>query len=332
MYFIEDSTPRSVSNISNMLSGNIRNSSPIQIQIGEVVSINDPFALGLIQVRIKGSQSNGGDDGLLDGQLPDCFPIIPKLISTQPQIGEAVFIFIFGNNSQHVNRMYIGPIISQPQLLSNDPFYNSALAGFTFGVQTPNTSVFQIPELTGVFPNQQDVSIQGRYNTDITQKNNEIVIRAGKFVTSTPTQANPYPFSFNNSTQAYIQIKNDVIIQPQTDSQPQQKGTVLNLVGNKINILTHANGNPRFNLTDPTDLITDDDLANILANAHPLPFGDVLIQYLKLLKDAFLSHVHNGSGNKPTDLTTGDKLALSIFKSKAEDLENAMLSANIKIN
>ena len=73
-------------------------------------------------------------------------------------------------------------------------------------------------------------------------------------------------------------------------------------------------------------------MANILANAHPLPFGDVLIQYLKLLKDAFLSHVHNGSGNKPTDLTTGDKLALSIFKSKAEDLENAMLSANIKIN
>ena len=100
MYFIEDSTPRSVSNISNMLSGNIRNSSPIQIQIGEVVSINDPFALGLIQVRIKGSQSNGGDDGLLDGQLPDCFPIIPKLISTQPQIGEAVFIFIFGTSSR----------------------------------------------------------------------------------------------------------------------------------------------------------------------------------------------------------------------------------------
>jgi hypothetical protein len=27
-----------------------------------------------------------------------------------------------------------------------------------------------IPELIGVFPNPEDVSIQGRYNTDITQK------------------------------------------------------------------------------------------------------------------------------------------------------------------
>jgi hypothetical protein len=32
-----------------------------------------------------------------------------------------------------------------------------------------------------------------------------------------------------------------------------------------------------------------------------LPFGDVLLEYLKLLKEALFSHVHNGNGNTATD-------------------------------
>jgi hypothetical protein len=38
-------------------------------------------------------------------------------------------------------------------------------------------------------------------------------------------------------------------------------------------------------------------------------------------------HVHNGSGNPATDLTAdGNKQALAIFKSKADELEKQMLS------
>jgi len=104
-------------------------------------------------------------------------------------------------------------------------------------------------------------------------------------------------------------------------------------VSNKINLLTHKDGSPRFNLTNQDDLISDDELQKILSEAHQLPFGDVLLEYLRLMKNALFLHVHNGNGNPSTDLTTsGNQQALAIFKAKADDLEKQMLSANIRIN
>jgi hypothetical protein len=51
----------------------------------------------------------------------------------------------------------------------------------------------------------------------------------------------------------------------------------------KIN-LTHENGSPRFNLTNQDNLISDSELDKMLSEAHQLPFGDVLLEYLRLLK------------------------------------------------
>jgi hypothetical protein len=52
--------------------------------------------------------------------------------------------------------------------------------------------------------------MEGRDNTDITHKNNEILIRAGKFISSPITNINPFPF--NSLTQAFIQIKMMLIL------------------------------------------------------------------------------------------------------------------------
>lgn len=302
------------------------------LKIGEVVSIDDDFGLGRIKVRIKGSQSSGGDDGISDADLATAFPMIQKHIHSNPKIGETVWVFVFDKTKQHVDRLYIGPIISQLDKLNFDSGRTTALAGFSFGPVTPKMNVRSIPELKGVFPDYEDISIQGRYNTDITQKNNEIVLRAGKFESAPTSQNNPYPFKFNTKTQAYIQIKNEVTISSK-DSETKEKGSVTNIVANKINLITHKEGSPRFNVTDQNGLITDDELANILEDAHQLPFGDVLIEYLKLLKEALFAHVHNGNGNPATDLAaSGNKQALATFKSKAEDLEKSMLSKNIRIN
>ena len=303
------------------------------VQLGQVVSIDDPNYLGRIKVRIKGTRARGGDDGILDGDLPWCFPMIPKYLSSQPKPKEAVFIFTFGKDKQHVDRMYIGPIISQPQQLNFDPFYITALAGFSFGSESPKVSVNTIPQLKGIFPDPQDISIQGRYNTDITQKNNEIVLRAGKFIISEANTNNPFNFSFNTKTQAYLQIKNDVVTVKKTDEQAEEKGSVVNLVASKINLLTHKDGSPIFNLTNQDNLISDEDLAKILEEAHQLAFGDVLLEYLRLLKNAVLNHVHNSNGKTATDLITGGaKLDVAEFTKKASDLEKQMLSKNIRIN
>lgn len=301
------------------------------IEVAEVVSVDDPYHMGRIKVRIKGPASTGGDDGTLDNDLPWCFPLLPKTFNSTPKPREAVFVMFFSRYREFADRLYIGPIISQPDKLNNDPYYNTALRGFTFASIRPDTTVDSIPELNGVYPAINDISIQGRYNTDITQKNNEVVIRAGKFEINKSSK--PYGFVFNNKTQSYIQMKNDVVIAPKTETTEAKLGTVTNVVANKINLLTHEDGNPRFNLLEQKDLISDETLALILKDAHQIPFGDILLEYLILLKNAILYHVHNGSGNPATDLTTsGNQQTIAELKAKANDLEKRMLSKNVRVN
>jgi hypothetical protein len=303
------------------------------VKYGVVISVDDPNDLGRIKVRIKGTDSLGGDDDKTNAQLPYCFPMLPKHLQVTPKIGENVFIFVFRNNLEHADRLYIGPIISQPQRLDVDKYDLTSLAGFSFGTQAPSTSVNTIPQLKGVFPPKDAVSIQGRFNTDITQKNNEIVLRAGKFEFSEKTTENPYNFTFNSKTQAFIQIKNDVTIQIGENNEPSKKGSVTNIVSSKINLITHENGSPRFNVTNQDNLISDDELSRILLEAHQVPFGDILLEYLILMKEALFYHVHNGNGNQATDLTiSGNKQSLAAFKAKADELEKSMLSKNIRIN
>jgi hypothetical protein len=303
------------------------------IQIGIVISIDDPNNLGRIKVSIPGPTSSGGDDGLELENLPWCLPMVPKFFSSIPKVGEGVFIVILDDQKTHSDRLYFGPIISSLNKLNLDPVSSTALNPFTFAFLNPNVNFNQVPALTGIFPKAEDISIQGRYNTDIILKKNEILIRAGKFENSTPNENNPYPFKFNNTNQAFIQIKNDIKINVPKENETQEFGTVTNIVANKINLLTHKNGTPRFNLMNQDNMISDSEILSILENAHPLPFGDLLVEYLKLLKNALLNHVHSSNGTPATDLVTGGNTQDVLkFKKLAEDLENRMLSKNIRIN
>jgi hypothetical protein len=323
------------------------------LKFGVVKSIKDPDGMGRIKVFVPGSPSVGGDDDWKDGasnideaidNLPYCFPLLPKHLSTIPKVDETVLVFVMDKTKQHVDRFYIGPIISQLDKLKEDKLYANATRAFSFAQITPaksvtgqKTSDTVLPDIIGVFPNPEDISIQGRYNTDITQKENEIIIRAGKFEPSSNND-NPFKIQFNAKTQAYIQIKNEANIS-KPDSENPEKGSVTNIVANKINLLTHKDGSPRFDLTyrdlknNTTPYISDEELTRVLEEAHQLPFGDILLEYLRLLKNAIFSHVHNGNGGPATDLSaSGNVQAVAALRSKAEDLENRMLSKNIRIN
>jgi hypothetical protein len=310
------------------------------LKFGEVMSVDDPLGLNRIKVWIKGSVANGGDDELLGGtvgyeKLPFCLPLMPKHIMIKPKVGEMVLIFVFSRKKEGSDRLYIGPLISQLNKLDFDSARTTALGGFSFGPIQPNVTPDNIPELKGVFPNPDDVSIQGRYNTDITQKNNEIVLRAGKFVesTMTPLNPNPYPIRFNFDTQAYIQIKNNVNLPKLSNTEIGGRvGSVTNIVANKINLITHG-GSPEYNTTNQIDLISSQEMEIILLTAHQVPYGDVLLQYLRLLKNALLSHVHNGNGKTATDLVAGGNIQdVKEFLEKAGKLEDTMLSKNVRIN
>lgn len=317
-------------NFSYDTSSNFGNKASItNIYIGEVIRNDDPSDMGRIKVKINGLDKSVEKNNT--DELPWCFPMIPKYLGIIPQLKESVMIFMFGSESKFENRLYIGPIISQPQNLNFDPYHFSALAGFTFGAQEPGISPSRLPKLKGVYANKNHIVLQGRENTDIIFKDNELLLRAGKFIKESDKDLN---ITFNTINPAFIQIRNDVnITNKNNKNNKPEKITVTNIVSNKINLLTHKDGSPRFNLSDQDMQITDEELAKILETAHQLGFGDIQLEYLKLLKDAFLNHVHNGSGSNPTDLTgSGNKLSVETFKNKADALEAQMLSKNIRIN
>ena len=316
------------------------------LKFGVVVSVKDDEGLGRIKVRVKGAPSVGGDDGKTTDELGWAFPLLPKYLSAIPKVNDIVWLFILSKDRQSTDRLYIGPIISQLDKLDGDNFFNGAspLKAFSYGGLQPKPPVLSdetttkiIPDLIGVFPRADEISIQGRYNTDITQKHNEVVIRAGKFQEAT---TNEFKIKFNYKTQAFIQLKNDVsyptqkmlngVSVPNDDSS--EIGSVINIVSNKINLLTHKDGSPIVTLNNE-NLINDEELKKMLGEAHQLPFGDILLEYLKLLKDAIFNHVHNGNGNPATDLaTSGNIQSIGALRAKAQDLENRMLSKNIRIN
>lgn len=316
---------------------------------GIVESVKDNEGLGRIKVRVLGSKSVGGDGDREETpteKLPDAFPLIPKHLSVIPKVNDVVWIFVLSQDRQLDDRLYIGPIVSQLDKLDGDNFFNGAspLSPFSFGGKRPGKSLLSdettdviIKDLVGIFPKANEVSIQGRFNTDITQKHNEVVIRAGKFEEAT---TNEYKIKFNYKTQAFIQLKNDVSYQTQKmvngvsvpNEDSSERGSIINLVSNKINLLTHKDGAPSVTLNNE-NLISDEEMKKMLEEAHQLPFGDILLEYLKLLKDAIFNHVHNGNGNPATDLaTSGNIQSIGTLRAKAQDLESRMLSKNIRIN
>jgi len=177
-----------------------------------------------------------------------------------------------------------------------------------------------------------------------------VLLRAGKFVFKGDNAVNGASdeefddnpllgFKFNTRTQGYIQIKYNAQISGPPEIGPQNEdggesekeyGTITNIVSNKINLLTHKNGNPRFTLTNQENLISDEEMQTILRDAHPLVFGDKLLEFLKLLKSAITKHTHKFPG-RPAHAEGSTETAKSVSDMTEYDLSQ-LLSKNIRIN
>ena len=289
-----------------------RNGGKALFKYGLVISNQDENGAKRIIVRV-----NGDDDGLTNEELPTAFPLLPKLVNILPKVNEMVLIFLADPENTRSDRFYIGPLISQPQN-TNFSNYLTAKSALQSG-QTPlyvNPDI--IPDAKGVYSNNEDLVLEGRNNADVVFNDSEIKIRVGKY---TDKQQDGVPlFNFKNPT--YIQLKHNTTV-----NESNVKFSMINMVSDKIFLLTHENGSPRFNLNDQENQIPDDSLLDILMNAHPLPFGDKLIEYLNLLKTVILNHSHPYSGMKAFNLNGED----SIEKLNNFDV-TTILSKNIKIN
>ena len=289
-----------------------------------------------IKIKIPGKEY---DDGTPDIDLPNAFPLLPKNLNFIPKDKEKVLVIIPDNNRKGGDRYYVGPFISNETKFNGDFADTTATANRIDGITSPGQDIDRITTAKGIYEDPKHIVIHGRNNTDVIQRDGEILIRAGKFILNDAK-------TFNSQNPGYFQIKyNQTFNERQlnnfgigdSDDGKTKNVTVTNIVSDKINLLTHNRDNT-YNLTsvDPestgaAQYISDDEMSKILNEAHPLVFGDTLIEYLLLLKNALINHVHQI--NKPPSQNKGsEKGTMHNFIKQADTLEKAMLSKNIRIN
>jgi len=285
----------------------------------------DPF---IIRTRILGGDY---DKNKSIDELPNCFPLIPKHVSIPPKIGELVLLFFFSEDQKNSDRLYIGPLVSSLANIFKEEV-EDATASFSIGLKSAVEDLSKREELDGVYPSNKDVSFQGRDNADIIFGKSEVRLRAGKFITE--TIGGETRIAYNKKNPAYIQIRGDAPLEPVDEDGKQKRGSVANIIADKINILgiqtpidINKDNNDEIKLTDSESLIDDNSLLAILSRAEPVMFGNRTLDYLEKLENLVLSHVHAGNGLSPVTLDNNETYELVTSFNK-----NTLLSKNVRIN
>lgn len=283
------------------------------IRFCEVLSVIDDNAGLRIKVRLhEDSNYKTTDD------LPYCFPLLPKHIHINPKVGECVLVLLSSIDKSESNRFFIGPLTSQAYFLNYDPFFFQSRCLLNGGNSAkPLPKPEMNPENDGTCPDREDIAIQGRQNSDIILKNNELRLRCG--FKKEPNGIAKNTLLFNREDLGYIQMR----YQKMKDNKNQEFNSCINIVADRINLLSHDSKNT-FTLNDRKKLISEEEQLKILKEAHPLPYGDELIEFLKKLIEVIRTHKHPFSMDPP-NFTTPELKVLET------PLDN-MLSQSIRIN
>lgn len=293
-----------------------KNNTPI-IRLAKVESVTDDQAGLRIKVRLHEDTYQDYPD---ISSLPYCFPLLPKFVHVNPKIGECVLVILASLDGVTDNRFFIGPVISQQYCKNYDPYLfrsRCLLKGGNSTTPYPNPEMN--PDNDGSCPEREDISLQGRQNTDMILKDNEVRIRCG--ATPFANGNGDYTLKFNKEDLSYILMRFSSRANDPNTSIPYR--TSVNIVADRINLLSHDSKNT-FILNNTKKLITDEEMEKILKMAHPLPYGDELIDFLKKLIEVIRTHTHPFSMDPPC-FTTPQNDVLET------NLDN-MLSKSIRIN
>lgn len=269
-------------------------------------------------LRIKVRLPHYDDPKTPLSELPYVFPLVPKFLHINPKVNELVAVILQSIGAGAGDRFFIGPFISQPQMLNNDPAFYSAQSLFTGQqISKPLPSPFLDPENEGTLPDREDIALLGRGDADIILKEDEVRIRCGH---KSKALANKKEcLNFNKEDLSYIQLK----YEKTKDAKGNEYSSVINIVADRINLLSHDSGT-YFNLGNNKDLITNEEMKKILDKAHKLPYGDLLIKFISDFIRVFENHTHPFPGDPP-DLTEPD---IDVLRTPLDN----MLSQSVRIN
>lgn len=303
--------------------------------IGKVVSIEDDKAGDRIRVRLPNSDKNVDE-------VQYAFPLLPKHLHIKPKVGEAVMVFSIGDNPK-ANRFYVGPIISQPQRMNYDSYDYTAM-GLVGGNAKILPTTYNNASSLGSLATDDDIAIYGRKNSDIILGEDDVRIRCGVRLTDDKKDK----LEYNRSNPSFIKLKyHSPLItadSPSTWDKTQRKflytnketvESSANIVAQKINLISTASLDP-FTKVNSTDIkypasknkgnenLTDEELLKFINTAHPMVYGDELLNFLSILVNAFINHTHRFHQMTPVQ----DDTYNALMKYNMDNL----LSKNIKIN
>lgn len=293
------------------------------IRFGKVTSIEDPYGAGRIKAR-------SAYDGPIEKneELPFYIPILPKMLHIMPKVGELVLLISMAPGKFGAANYYIGPLISQLDKLykeeSSDALVITEQSLKNFD-KNPEDKKGVLPTL---YPDPEDISIEGRKDTGVQLKNEEVRIKAGVKVVDINGPKN------NTTSPAFISLK----YYPKNDYDLEGFKSTATIVADKINLVgtpavntdsatkeIPVTENKDMNAEDKDNLISDTAMKDLLNKAHRLPYGDILCEFLDLFRTAFVKHVHPFPTMAPCKDENVD--ALSKYT-----LEDNILSDTVRIN
>lgn len=285
------------------------------ITLGEVVSIKDENNGGRIRVRIRPT------DNMIkrDENIPFAYPLLPKMLHIKPKLHEMVFIIFSDDKNKDSQRYYIGPVISQPQFL-NKQLYGAGASNLLQGSANKPAPSHQFTT-ENLLPEDEDVALSSRKNTDILLKDNDILIRCGVKL------LNDSKIEFNDKNPAFIKLK----YYPYGHSFGKNNvNSVATIYADKINLIS-SNGDPYIGISDKEELLNDNAIDNFLRNGHEVVYGDILCELLCDLLKTFREHTHNYN-NLPIVKDPNYKLFVSKYGVDGRNIKDLLLSKNIKVN
>lgn len=263
------------------------------IRLGIVTDVYDDTDGDRIRVHIVPE-----DEGVENDVY--AFPAMPKILHIKPKVNEYVLVITAIATDGHSQRFYIGPVISQPNHMKYEPWYLATTTLNRGSIRAPEQAQHTIPKTNGAYPKEEDIAIEGRKNAGIQVTENDVRLKAGVKVVN---PSNDYDISFNTKNPAFVKTKYDE--QEQTTPNGKKYQSTTAIVGDKI-VMIGADSKEGYKVTDKDDLISDDEMKKIIDKAHLLPYGDVLIDFLDLFRNALAKHVHPYSALPPTiDPETG---------------------------
>ena len=279
----------------------------------KVISVDDKNDGRRIKVRFKPE-----DNRLTDDKLPYAFPFLPKIFNIIPKVGESVLAFTMENDEGFTQRFYVGPVISQDNHMYYEPYELDSQTMFIGTRISPEAAESVKPDTKGVYPKKEDIALEGRKNTDIILTEDDVRIRAGVKLCN---EENKREVNFNDRNSAFIKVKFNPDEQYADNDKYHSTAAV---VADKVLLLGNVPKDGEIITADREDLISDEKMKELIEKSHELPYGDKLVEFLMMFRDAFINHVHPFPTKKPC--ATDDIKNLQKF-----DL-TTLISNSIRIN